>query len=51
MLLVDFHPSPETALCDGPQALEVDELGRYLDDMAIVREAYEKRRALAHGAR
>src|SRR5205814_9380835 len=26
MILVDFHPSPERALCDGPQALLEDEL-------------------------
>jgi 3-deoxy-7-phosphoheptulonate synthase len=49
MLLVDFHPSPEVALCDGPQALLVRDLPTYLEDVAIVREAYEKRRSL--GAR
>jgi len=49
MLLVDFHPSPEVALCDGPQALLVRDLPAYLEDVRIVREAYEKRRAL--GAR
>jgi 3-deoxy-7-phosphoheptulonate synthase len=47
MLLVDFHPSPDAALCDGPQALLVTELGRYLEDVAIAREAYEKRRSAA----
>ncbi|MGH7819987.1 MAG: 3-deoxy-7-phosphoheptulonate synthase [Candidatus Binatia bacterium] len=46
-LLVDFHPAPEKALCDGPQALLVDDLARYLEDVTIVRQAYEKRRALA----
>ena len=49
MLLVDFHPSPEVALCDGPQALLVRDLPAYLEYVRIVREAYEKRRAL--GAR
>ncbi len=49
MLLVDFHPAPEKALCDGPQALLVKDLSRFLADVAIVREAYEKRRALAAG--
>jgi 3-deoxy-7-phosphoheptulonate synthase len=39
-VLVDFHPHPETALCDGPQALLVDELPRFLEDLRIVREAY-----------
>ena len=47
MLLVDFHPAPEKALCDGPQALLVSELAEYLEDVRIVREAYEKRRTLA----
>jgi len=47
MLLVDFHPRPEKALCDGPQALLVDDLRSYLEDVRVVREAYEKRRRLA----
>lgn len=47
MLLVDFHPTPDQALCDGPQALLVRDLRAYLEDVRIVREAYEKRRALA----
>jgi 3-deoxy-7-phosphoheptulonate synthase len=47
MLLVDFHPHPAEALCDGPQALLVGDLRAYLEDVRIVREAYEKRRRLA----
>jgi len=47
VLLVDFHPAPEKALCDGPQALLAAELERYLDDVMTVREAYEKRRKAA----
>jgi 3-deoxy-7-phosphoheptulonate synthase len=47
LVLVDFHPDPARALCDGPQALTLEELGPYLEDIRIVREAYEKRRALA----
>ena len=43
LVLVDFHPKPEEALCDGPQALLVEELPRYLEDVRIVREAYEAR--------
>jgi 3-deoxy-7-phosphoheptulonate synthase len=43
MVLVDFHPSPGTALCDGPQALTLDELPGFLEDMRIVRGAYEAR--------
>ena len=43
MVLVDFHPNPDQALCDGPQALLVDELPRFLEDAKIVRDAYEER--------
>ena len=46
MLLVDFHPSPHKALVDGPQALLLEELPYFLQDIAIAREAYEKRGAL-----
>jgi 3-deoxy-7-phosphoheptulonate synthase len=47
MILVDFHPAPEKALCDGPQALLVQDLRRFIADVAIVRDAYEKRRTIA----
>jgi 3-deoxy-7-phosphoheptulonate synthase len=52
MLLVDIHPDPDRALCDGPQALRPHELPAFLDDVAIVRRAYEQRaeRARAAGA-
>jgi len=43
MVLVDFHPHPEQALCDGPQALLLEELGDFLEDVAIARRAYEQR--------
>ena len=43
MVLVDFHPDPKTALVDGPQALLMKELPYFLEDVAIAREAYEKR--------
>ena len=46
MILVDFHPEPSKALVDGPQALLLDELPRFLEDVRIVREAYEKRLAI-----
>jgi 3-deoxy-7-phosphoheptulonate synthase len=32
---------------DGPQALLLKELGWFLEDVAVARECYEKRRALA----
>ena len=47
MVLVDFHPHPQKALVDGPQALLLEELPWFLEDVAIAREAYEKRRLLA----
>jgi 3-deoxy-7-phosphoheptulonate synthase len=47
LVLVDFHPNPPKALVDSRQAIAVDQLEWYLDDIAIVREAYEKRKALA----
>lgn len=46
MILVDFHPHPQEALVDGPQALLLSELERFLKDVAFAREAYLKRRAL-----
>jgi len=47
MVLVDFHPDPKSALVDGPQALLLKELPYFLEDVAIAREAYEKRCKLA----
>ena len=47
MVLVDFHPAPNRALVDGPQALLLEELPHFLEDIQIAREAYEKRVALA----
>ncbi|MHB8743057.1 MAG: 3-deoxy-7-phosphoheptulonate synthase [Sulfuricaulis sp.] len=46
MILVDFHPVPAKALVDGPQALLLEELPYFLEDVAIARAAYEKRRSL-----
>lgn len=47
MVLVDFHPEPAKALVDGPQALLMSELPWFLDDVALARDAYVKRAALA----
>lgn len=46
ILLVDIHPAPEKALVDGPQALLLEELPYFVEDMAIARAAYEQRRTL-----
>jgi len=50
LVLVDVHPRPEEALCDGPQALLLHELPHFLDDVAIARRAYEARLARAAAA-
>lgn len=50
MVLVDFHPRPELALCDGPQALLIEELERFVRDVEIVRRAYLERCKLAAGS-
>lgn len=47
MLLVDMHPLPKKSLVDAQQAITLRELPYFLEDVAIAREAYEKRRALA----
>ena len=46
MILVDFHPEPSKALVDGPQALTLEELPFFLEDVRIAREAYRQRAAL-----
>lgn len=46
MILVDFHPEPGKALVDGPQALRMEELAPFLEDIGIVRKAFEQRLAL-----
>ncbi len=40
-VLVDFHPHREVALCDGPQALRVEQLPGFLRYVGRVREAFE----------
>ncbi len=39
-VLVDFHPQPTLALCDGPQALTLAQLPGFLASMRCVRQAY-----------
>ncbi len=41
MVLVDFHPRPELALCDGPQALTPSKLEALQGYIATIRKAYE----------
>ena len=44
-VIVDVHPDPSTALCDGFQAIVPTDLPRYVRDTEIVRRAYNERRA------
>lgn len=46
MVLVDFHPKPEKALVDGPQALLMHELAPFLDDVQRCHELWQARRIL-----
>ncbi len=39
-VLVDFHPKPEIALCDGPQALTLNKLEKLMRYTETMREAY-----------
>ncbi|MHC4823917.1 MAG: 3-deoxy-7-phosphoheptulonate synthase [Planctomycetota bacterium] len=41
MVLVDFHPEPSKALCDGPQALTPEYLPGFLEYVRTMRAAYE----------
>ena len=50
MVLIDFHPDPSKALVDGPQALTMDELAHYVEDINIARQAYLARKKLAESA-
>ena len=47
LVLTDMHPEPRRALVDAGQALTLDELPWFLEDMAIAREAYLVRREVA----
>jgi 3-deoxy-7-phosphoheptulonate synthase len=47
LVLTDIHPEPRKALVDAGQALTLEELPRFLEDCAIAREGYLRRRALA----
>ncbi len=47
MVLVDFHPEPTKALVDGPQALRMEELEWFLEDIQIARKAFLEREKLA----
>jgi 3-deoxy-7-phosphoheptulonate synthase len=45
-ILVDFHPHPEKALCDGPQAIPIEGLEHFIRDAELVRKCYLDRQKL-----
>jgi 3-deoxy-7-phosphoheptulonate synthase len=47
LVLTDIHPQPKRALVDAGQALTLEELPAFLEDCAIAREGYIKRRESA----
>ncbi|MEQ9269894.1 MAG: 3-deoxy-7-phosphoheptulonate synthase, partial [Marinobacter salarius] len=46
MVLVDFHPKPEKALVDGPQALLMRELPAYLEDIKLCHDTWKQRQQI-----
>jgi 3-deoxy-7-phosphoheptulonate synthase len=46
LVLTDIHPEPRKALVDAGQALTLEELPKFLEDCAISREAYLKRKEM-----
>jgi 3-deoxy-7-phosphoheptulonate synthase len=46
LVLTDVHPEPAKALVDAGQAITLEELPWFLEDCALVRETYERRRRL-----
>ncbi|MCS5708991.1 hypothetical protein CC99x_008760 [Candidatus Berkiella cookevillensis] len=47
MVLLDVHPNPPQARVDSQQALHIQNLEWFLQDMLLCRETYEKRKKLA----
>lgn len=46
MVLADFHPQPEKALVDGPQALLMSELPAFLADIQLCHDTWKQRQRL-----
>lgn len=42
-LMIEIHPDPRAALCDGPQSLDFAEFGRLMGDLKSVAEALGRR--------
>jgi 3-deoxy-7-phosphoheptulonate synthase len=46
LVLTDIHPQPKRALVDAGQAITLEELPAFLEDCAVARDAYLKRRKI-----
>jgi 3-deoxy-7-phosphoheptulonate synthase len=44
LVLTDIHPQPKRALVDAGQAITLEELPAFIEDCAIARDAYLRRR-------
>jgi 3-deoxy-7-phosphoheptulonate synthase len=42
-LIIEVHPDPDNALCDGPQSLLPEQFGRLMDQLRIIAPAVGKR--------
>jgi 3-deoxy-7-phosphoheptulonate synthase len=51
MVLVDVHPVPTEAMCDGPQALTLEELPGFLEDVQLSRDLFIRRVELRERAK
>ncbi len=43
MILIECHPEPESAWCDGHQSLTFQEMEQFMRDVEIVQDAFRKR--------
>ena len=46
-ILVEVHPSPETALCDGDQSLSIEEFRSMMDELRPIAAAVGRTMAAA----
>lgn len=45
-VMIDVHPDPRTALCDGPQALTRDDMGQLSEELFAIADAVGKKPAV-----
>jgi len=49
-LLIEVHPHPELALCDGAQSLKPEKFCKLMDEIELIAKIVRKGYAVAHGA-